>query len=137
MKKVARVWGQLLILVAIAATVANGMVSFAATAEQQEVIKDPAEYKAYISTILFLIHRLAKFIHASRRFHWNCAVLQANQVDLVITMENPMQTPPGNGAMVAVIGVFTGYQLNPFFFSMAQGKLETEPAKTEEVYANM
>jgi tetratricopeptide (TPR) repeat protein len=54
---------------------------------------------------------------------------QANQVDLVVNMESPMQTPPGNGATVIVIGVFTGYQLNPFFFSMAQGKLAEGTAK--------
>jgi tetratricopeptide (TPR) repeat protein len=54
---------------------------------------------------------------------------QANQVDLVVTMETQMQTPPGNGATVTVIGVFTGYQLNPFFFSLAQGKLLDDPAK--------
>jgi tetratricopeptide (TPR) repeat protein len=54
---------------------------------------------------------------------------KSNQVDLVITMENQMQNPPAAGAMVNIIGVFTGYQLNPFFFSMAQGKLAAEPAK--------
>lgn len=54
---------------------------------------------------------------------------KANQVDLVITMENQLTDPPATGAMVNIIGVFTGYQLNPFFFSMAQGRLATGPAK--------
>ncbi len=53
----------------------------------------------------------------------------SNQVDLVITMENQMLNPPAAGTMINIIGVFTGYQLNPFFFSMAQGKLAAESVK--------
>ncbi|MCU1332862.1 MAG: hypothetical protein JWM08_1854, partial [Candidatus Angelobacter sp.] len=54
----------------------------------------------------------------------------ASQVDLVITMEQPLANPPVAGARVTVLGIFTGYQLSPFFFSMAQGRLaRAEPER--------
>jgi tetratricopeptide (TPR) repeat protein len=51
MKKVLLVWGQLLILAAMAAATANGLVSSAASAEQEKTIKDPAENTAYQSAL--------------------------------------------------------------------------------------
>jgi hypothetical protein len=51
MKKVLLVLGQLLILAAMAAATANGLVSSAASAEQEKTIKDPAENTAYQSAL--------------------------------------------------------------------------------------
>ena len=60
---------------------------------------------------------------------------KANQIDLVITMENQLPDPPRTGAMVNIIGVFTGYQLNPFFLAWRREGLQQNRQKTEGVPA--
>jgi hypothetical protein len=78
---------------------------------------------------------VAKAIRLAKAHHDKAAAYGRNQnanlVDLVITMEEPLTDPPVTGTRVNVTGFFTGYQLNPFFFSMAQGRLAT-PASSKE-----
>lgn len=55
------------------------------------------------------------------------AVTEDNQAaktaDLKVSLEKPLLKLPASGTMINVIGVITKYELNPFFFTMAQGKI--------------
>lgn len=46
----------------------------------------------------------------------------AKKADLKVSLEKPLLKLPASGTMVNVIGVITKYELNPFFFIMAQAK---------------
>lgn len=54
------------------------------------------------------------------------AVTEDNQAaktaDLKVSLEKPLLKLPASGTMINVIGVITKYELNPFFFIMAQAK---------------
>jgi len=54
------------------------------------------------------------------------AVTEDNQAaktaDLKVSLEKPLLKLPASGTMINVIGVITKYELNPFFFTMAQAK---------------
>ncbi|HSK44483.1 MAG TPA: hypothetical protein VLA83_11415 [Candidatus Binatia bacterium] len=54
------------------------------------------------------------------------AVTEENQAakmaDLKVSLEKPLLKLPASGTMINVIGVITKYELNPFFFTMAQAK---------------
>jgi tetratricopeptide (TPR) repeat protein len=47
---------------------------------------------------------------------------QAKKADLKVSLEKPLLKLPASGTMINVIGVITKYELDPFFFIMAQAK---------------
>ncbi len=47
---------------------------------------------------------------------------QAKKADLKVSLERPLLKLPASGTMINVIGVITKYELNPFFFTMAEAK---------------
>lgn len=56
---------------------------------------------------------------------------QAKKTDLHVKFSKPLATPPAAGSTVFVIGVITGYKLDPFAFTMQQAELampEATPA---------
>lgn len=48
---------------------------------------------------------------------------EAKKADLKVSLEKPLLKLPAIGTMINVIGVITKYELNPFFFIMAQAKI--------------
>ena len=47
---------------------------------------------------------------------------EAKTADMKVSLEKPLLKLPASGTMINVIGVITKYELNPFFFIMAQAK---------------
>jgi hypothetical protein len=52
---------------------------------------------------------------------------QANKVDLRISLENPLASPPAAGTMVTVTGVITDYKPSPFLFVMSKADISPAP----------
>lgn len=52
---------------------------------------------------------------------------QANKVDLRISLENPLASPPAPGTLVTVTGVITDYKPSPFLFVMSKADISPAP----------